>query len=82
MGHFPWGFSEQTLMGAVATTNEHENDPGAQRGSLAKAWSKASRVAAEGHFPGLFSEQKALDTLHYWHQAGKNPAGTKSFPGK
>jgi hypothetical protein len=37
-------------MGAFATTNEHENDPGAQWVCLAKAWSEASRVAAVGHF--------------------------------
>jgi hypothetical protein len=41
-------------MAAVATTNENENDPGAQRECLAKAWSKASRVADGGISRGYF----------------------------
>jgi hypothetical protein len=45
-------------MAGVATTNEDENDPGAQRVCLVKAWSEASRVAAVGHFPRLFFRAK------------------------
>ncbi|MCU0661584.1 MAG: ACP S-malonyltransferase [Myxococcota bacterium] len=49
-----------------ATTNELENAPGAQRECLAKAWSEASRVAAEGHSPSEL-QVTVLRVSGAWH---------------
>ncbi|MCU0661504.1 MAG: hypothetical protein MUC50_04155 [Myxococcota bacterium] len=71
-------FSEQTLIAAAATTNEHENATGAQRVCLAKAWSEASRVAAVGHFPRLFFRAKKFPS----HDCAMTANAVKMAPRK
>ncbi len=58
--YVPLEVDEQTFVAPVPPTHEVENDPGAQRECLAKAWSKATRVADGGIFRGSFSEQGLL----------------------